>query len=487
MEKTIYSERNIAMMMDLYEMTMANGYFENGDRDTVVAFDVFYRKNPDNGGFAIFSGLELILEYIEGMHFTKEDIQYFRSLNMFSEAFLEYLSTFRFSGDMYAFPEGTIMYPNEPVITVVGPVIDAQLVETGLLNLFNHQSLITTKARRIVKAARGRAVADFGGRRAQGIDAATYGARAAVIGGAVGTATVSAAQLFDLPCVGTMAHSWIMRYEDELTAFRKYAQMYPQNCVLLADTYDVLKSGVPNAIKVFDEMKAEGIPLTSFGIRLDSGDLAYLSRKARKKLDEAGYPDAKIVVSNSLDEYTITSLLDQGACIDSFGVGERLITAKSDPVFGGVYKICAVCENGTCLPKIKVSETPEKITNPGIKDVYRIFDETGHAVADLITKKDEKVDLTQPFRYVDPERPWKNRYFENCTARKLQEKVIEKGRRLTPKKNIKELADFVKMQLNQEIWPEEQRFENPHKHYLDMSPEYYELKMSLLHEMRDDL
>ena len=421
------------------------------------------------------------------MHFTKEDIQYFRSLNMFSEAFLEYLSTFRFSGDMYAFPEGTIMYPNEPVITVVAPVIDAQLVETGLLNLFNHQSLITTKARRIVKAARGRAVADFGGRRAQGIDAATYGARAAVIGGAVGTATVSAAQLFDLPCVGTMAHSWIMRYEDELTAFRKYAQMYPQNCVLLADTYDVLKSGVPNAIKVFDEMKAEGIPLTSFGLRLDSGDLAYLSRKARKKLDEAGYPDAKIVVSNSLDEYTITSLLDQGACIDSFGVGERLITAKSDPVFGGVYKICAVCENGTCIPKIKVSETPEKITNPGIKDVYRIFDETGHAVADLITKKDEKVDLTQPFRYVDPERPWKNRYFENCTARKLQEKVIEKGRRLTPKKNIKELADFVKMQLNQEIWPEEQRFENPHKHYLDMSPEYYELKMSLLHEMRDDL
>ena len=338
-----------------------------------------------------------------------------------------------------------------------------------------------------ITAARGRAVADFGGRRAQGIDAATYGARAAVIGGAAGTATVSAAQLFDLPCVGTMAHSWIMRYEDELTAFRKYAQMYPQNCVLLADTYDVLKSGVPNAIKVFDEMKAEGIPLTSFGIRLDSGDLAYLSRKARKKLDEAGYPDAKIVVSNSLDEYTITSLLDQGACIDSFGVGERLITAKSDPVFGGVYKICAVCENGTCLPKIKVSETPEKITNPGIKDVYRIFDETGHAVADLITKKDEKVDLTQPFRYVDPERPWKNRYFENCTARKLQEKVIEKGRRLTPKKNIKELADFVKMQLNQEIWPEEQRFENPHKHYLDMSPEYYELKMSLLHEMRDDL
>ena len=482
----IYEERNVSMMMDLYELTMAYGYFENGDMDTKVAFDVFYRRNPDQGGFAVFAGLEQIVEYIEGIHFGEEDIDYLRGLKLFDEDFLRYLKEFRFKGDIYAFPEGTIMYPNEPVITVVAPIIDAQLIETAILNIFNHQSLIATKARRIVRAAEGRPVADFGGRRAQSIDAATYGARAAMIGGVSGTATVSAAQMLGVGAIGTMAHSWIMRFADEETAFRAYAKLYPQNCVLLADTYDVLKSGVPNAIKIFNEMKEAGIPHTNYGIRLDSGDLAYLSRKARKQLDAAGFTDAKIVVSNSLDEYTITSLLKQGACISSFGVGERLITAKSDPVFGGVYKLVAVMEDGKTVPKIKVSETVEKITNPGLKEVYRVYDSDGHAVADLITKKEETPDMTKPYRYVDPEMPWKNRHFEGCSVKKLQVPVIIEGKFVGEKKDIKTLADYVKQQLSNEIWEEEQRFENPHKHYLDMSPDYYDMKMSLLHEMREE-
>lgn len=478
----LYNARNISMMMDFYELTMAYGYFKNKDRETKVAFDVFYRKNPDRGGFAIFAGLEQIVEYIEGIHFEEEDIEYLRNWGTFDEEFLAYLKEFKFSGDIYAFPEGTIMYPNEPVITVVAPLIDAQLIETGLLNIFNHQCLIATKANRIVRAAKGRPIADFGGRRAQGIDAATYGARAAMIGGVKGTATVSAAQMLGLKAIGTMAHSWIMRFGSEEVAFRKYAEIYPDNCTFLVDTYDVLKSGVPNAIKIFREMKEKNIPLTSYGIRLDSGDLAYLSKEARKMLDEAGFTDAKIVVSNSLDEHTISSLLQQGACIDSFGVGERLITAKSDPVFGGVYKIAAVVENGKIVPKIKISETVEKITNPGLKEVYRIYDENGLAVAELLTCKGETVDLTEEYRYVDPEMPWKNRHFKNCTAVKLQVPVFENGKYIGQRKTVPEIQEYVEKQLRDEIWKEEQRFDNPHKHYLDMSPKYYEMKMDLLHQ-----
>ena len=334
MTKTIFDSRNISMMMDLYELTMANGYFTQEQQARRVAFDVFYRRNPDESGFAIFAGLEQILQYLEGMHFDPDDIAYLRGLHLFSEDFLAYLSEFRFTGDVYAFPEGTVMYPNEPIITVVADLVQAQIVETELLAQVNHQSLVATKANRVVRAAQGRAVSDFGARRAHNNDAAVLGARACYIGGVTGTATVSAAQEFDIPVGGTMAHSWVMYYQDELTAFRKFAEVYPDNCILLVDTYDVLKQGVPNAIRVFDEMKQKGIRSKNYGIRLDSGDLAYLSREARRMLDDAGYADAKIVVSNSLDEYTITSILDQGGRIDSFGVGERMITAKSDPVFG---------------------------------------------------------------------------------------------------------------------------------------------------------
>ena len=480
-----FDKRNISMMMDLYEMTMADCYFAEKDEETQVVFDVFYRKNPDQGGFAIFAGLEQIVEYIEDLHFDEDDIAYFSSLHLFSEEFLQYLKNFRFKGDIYAFPEGTVMYPNEPVLTVIAPLIDAQLIETAVLAQINHQSLIATKTQRIVKAAGGRPVSDFGARRAHNMDAAVYGARAAYIGGAAGTATVLAGKQFGIPVGGTMAHSYVMYYQDELTAFRKYAAVYPDNCILLVDTMDVLKSGVPHAIEVFREMQAANIPLTVYGIRLDSGDLAYLSKKARKMLDEAGFPNARIVVSNSLDEYTITSILDQGGCINSFGVGERLITAKSDPVFGAVYKIAAVNKNGKFEPRIKISESVEKITNPGLKEVYRVYDEEGHAVADLLANYDEEIPTDRPFRYVDPEQPWKNRSFENFTVKKLKQPVIKAGKRVMPTVSLVEIRDYVKRQLATEIWQEEQRFENPHKHYLDMTPDYYELKMSLLHNLKE--
>lgn len=482
---TQFDSRNITMMMDLYEMTMAYGYFKEGECGKKVAFDVFFRNNPDGGGFSVFAGLEQVLDYLEGMHFDEEDITYLRSLNLFDEEFLAYLKNFSFHGDVYAFPEGTVMYPNEPIMTVVAPLIEAQLVETAILAQINHQSLIATKARRIVRAAAGRAVSDFGARRAHNIDAAVLGARAAYIGGVNGTATVSAGQQFGIPVGGTHAHSWVMEHTDELTAFRNYAKVFPNNCTLLVDTYDVLKSGVPHAIQVFQEMKENGIALTRYGIRLDSGDLAYLSRKARKMLDDAGFTDAKIVVSNSLDEYTISSILAQGGCIDSFGVGERLITAKSNPVFGAVYKICAVEEEQGFVPRIKISETVEKITNPGLKKVYRVYDTEGHAVADLITGFHETVDFSAPYRYVDPEKPWKNRCYEGCTAVPLLEKVVENGVRVAEKKTLQQLQAYVKKQLENEIWEEEQRFENPHKHYIDMSPDYYEMKMNMLHELRN--
>lgn len=486
MNKTQGMKRNLTMVMDFYEMTMSNGYFSDDVMNTVVVFDVFYRKNPDNGGFAIFAGLEQIIDYIENLKFTDEDIEYLRSRNMFNDKFLEYLQNFKFTGDIYAFPEGTIMYPNEPVLTVVAPIIDAQLIETAILLQINHQSLIATKTRRIVKAAGGRAVSDFGARRAHNMDAAVYGARAAYIGGAVGTATVLAGQMFGIPISGTMAHSYIMFYKDEYTAFKKYAQSYPDDTVLLVDTYDVLKSGIPNAIKIAKEV-LEPMGKRLKGIRIDSGDLAYLTKKARKMLDKAGLEDCRIVISNSLDEITITSILNQGGCVDSFGVGERLITARSEPVFGAVYKLAAVKKSGEGFdPRIKISENVEKITNPGLKKVYRIIDEEGRAIADMIAKADEDIDMTVPFRYVDPNKPWKNRFFENCTAKELQVPVIQSGEVVYERQSLDEIADYVKRQLSEEIWEEEQRFENPHTHYMDMTPDYYELKMQLLNDSRKD-
>ncbi|MDD3115337.1 MAG: nicotinate phosphoribosyltransferase [Anaerovibrio sp.] len=481
---TQFSTRNISMMMDLYEMTMANGYFADHSSQPRVIFDIFYRKNPDQGGFAIFAGLEQILEYLENIHFTDEDIKYFASLELFSQDFLDYLKDFHFTGDVYAFPEGTVVYPNEPCVTVVAPIIDAQLVETALLALVNHQSLIATKTSRIVRAAEGRAVSDFGARRAHNMDAAVYGARAAYIAGAVGTATVLAGQKFGIPVSGTMAHSWVMFYSDEYEAFKNYALVYPDSTVLLVDTYDVIHSGIPAAIRVAKEV-LEPMGKRLKGIRIDSGDLAYLSKRVRSMLDNAGLEDCQIVVSNSLDEYTITSILNQGGRIDAFGVGERLITAKSDPVFGAVYKIAAVETDGRFEPRIKVSETVEKITNPGFKRVYRVYGEEGYAVADLLTGADEEVDMSKPYRYVDPEKPWKNRFFENCTVKELQQLIVKNGKRTQPKRSLKEIREYVQAQLAAEIWQEEQRFENPHKHYLDMSPDYYDMKMSLLHNLRD--
>jgi len=476
----INDRRNVSMMMDLYELTMANGYFLEERNDTKVAFDVFYRRNPDQGGFSVFAGLEQVLQYLEDMHFEAEDIDYLRSLNLFDDRFLDWLADFHFHGNVYAFPEGSIIYPNEPIITVVADLVEAQLIETELLTQINHQSLIATKARRIVKAANGRAVSDFGARRAHNNDAAIYGARAAVIGGVNSTATVSAGQYFDIPVGGTMAHSWVMYFGDELTAFRKFAKIYPDNCILLVDTYDVLDSGIPNAITVFREMREQNIKSKSFGIRIDSGDLAYLSKEIRKMLNEAGFPDAKIVISNSLDENTMTSILAQGGQVDAFGVGERLITSRSEPVFGAVYKLCAVEEDGVMQPRIKVSESVDKITNPGLKEVYRIYNEEGRAFADMIANKDEVVDLSKPYRFVDPLKPWKIRRFENCTAKKMQKLVMENGKRTEPEVPAKEIAAYVKHQLSNEIWEEEQRFENPHIHFLDMTPKYYEMKMEML-------
>ncbi|MBF1694753.1 nicotinate phosphoribosyltransferase [Selenomonas sp.] len=480
---TQFDKRNLSMMMDFYEMTMSYGYFHQPNRDVRVAFDLFFRSVPDQGGYAIFAGLQHVIEFVENLSFSDADIAYFRKQNLFSEEFLDFLRGFRFRGDIYAMPEGTIIYPNEPLMTIVAPIIDAQLVETAILAQINHQSLVATKASRIVRAAEGRKVADFGARRAHNMDAATYGARAAYIGGIDMTATVSAGQQFNIPISGTMAHSWVMFFEDEYTAFKKYAEIYPQATVLLVDTYDVLHSGIPNAIRIAHEVLApQGHRLA--GVRVDSGDLAYLSKRIRKMLDKAGLEDCKIVLSNSLDEFTISSLLLQGARVDSFGVGERLITAKSDPVFGAVYKLVAVEEDGVFQPRIKMSENVEKLTNPGLKDIYRIYDHHGKAVADMIAVQGEQIDLTQPFRYVDPHKPWKNRFFEGGSAVNLRRLYVRDGERVEDLPPLEEIREYVRRQLAEEIWPEEQRFENPHRHYLDMTPDYYELKMGLLEEVR---
>ena len=480
---TQFDKRNLSMMMDFYEMTMSYGYFHQPNRDVRVAFDLFFRSVPDKGGYAIFAGLQHVIEFVENLSFSDADIAYFRKQNLFSEEFLDFLRGFRFRGDIYAMPEGTIIYPNEPLLTIVAPIIDAQLVETAILAQINHQSLVATKASRIVRAAEGRKVADFGARRAHNMDAATYGARAAYIGGIDMTATVSAGQQFNIPISGTMAHSWVMFFKDEYTAFKQYAEIYPQATVLLVDTYDVLHSGIPNAIRIAREVLApQGHRLA--GVRVDSGDLAYLSKRIRQMLDKAGLEDCKIILSNSLDEFTISSLLLQGARVDSFGVGERLITAKSDPVFGAVYKLVAVEENGIFQPRIKMSENVEKLTNPGLKDLYRIYDCHGKAVADMIAVQGEQVDLTQPFRYVDPRKPWKNRFFEGGSAVNLRRLYVRDGERVEELPTLEEIREYVRRQLAEEIWPEEQRFENPHRHYLDMTPDYYELKMGLLEDVR---
>ncbi len=478
---TQHDRRNISMVMDMYEMTMSNGYFHEGLKDRMAVFDVFYRNNPDQAGFAVFAGLEQVVEYIQNLHFSKEDIEYLRSLHMYSDEFLDYLKDFRFMGDIYAMPEGTIMYPNEPIMTVVAPLIDAQLIETAVLLEINHQSLIATKTNRIVRSAAGKPVSDFGARRAHNVDAAVYGARAAYIGGAAGTATVLAGEMFGIPITGTMAHSWVMAFESEYEAFKAFATNYPDASSLLVDTYDVLKSGVPNAIRVAKEvLEPMGKRLKS--IRLDSGDLAYLSKEARKMLDEAGLQDCIIVASNSLDEYTIRSLRVQGAVIDSYGVGEKLITSSTQPVFGAVYKLAAISEDGEFVPKIKISETAEKITNPGIKEIYRVYDENGKAVADYLAVKGEEIDASKPVRYVDPVQYWKNRSFVNCTFKPLQKQIFSKGELVYDLPALEDIKKYVRYQLDHEIWQEEQRFENAHIHYLDMSPAMFELKMSLLHE-----
>ena len=475
--------RNLSMVMDFYELTMSNGYFVGQDLDTRVVFDVFYRANPDGGGYSIFAGLEQIVDYIRNLQFTAEDISYLREQGIFAEEFLDYLARFTFRGDVYALPEGTVMYPGEPIVTVVAPLIDAQLIETAVLLEVNHQSLIATKTRRICNAAAGRAVSDFGARRAHNMDAAVYGARAAVIGGATSTATVLAGQMFDIPVSGTMAHSWVMFYKDEFTAFEKYARLYPDATVLLVDTYDVLHSGVPNAIRVAKEV-LEPMGKRLKGIRLDSGDLAYLSKRARKMLDDAGLKYCRIVASNSLDEFTIQSLVRQGACIDSFGVGERLITSKSEPVFGAVYKIAAVEEDGMFDPRIKISENVEKITNPGWKQIYRVYDENHKAIADLLAGRDEEIETSGEVEYVDPNKPWKRRVFTGCTFVPLQQPVFIDGRFVGTTPSVKEIAKYVERQLSEEIWEEEQRFENPHKHYVDMTPSYYKMKNELLASAR---
>ncbi len=470
---------NLSMLTDFYEFTMSNGYFKNGMKDTEVAFDLFFRKIPNDGGYAIMAGLEQMIEYINNLHFSEEDVEYLRKKDIFSEEFLEYLLNFSFSCSVWAIPEGTPIFPMEPVVTVRGPVIEAQLMETMLLLTVNHQSLIATKASRIVQASEGRAVMEFGSRRAQGYDGAIYGARAAYIGGCAGTACTVTDQLFDIPALGTMAHSWVQMFDSELEAFRTYARCYPADCTLLVDTYNVLKSGIPNAIKAFD---TEVVPrgFRPKGIRIDSGDITYLSKKARKMLDDAGYPDVKIVASNSLDEHIIRDMLNQGAKVDIFGVGERLITSKSEPVFGGVYKLVSVFRDGEEIPKIKLSENVAKITIPGFKSLYRLYsNETGKAIADVITKHDETFDGVTEYELFDPQYTWKRKTVTNFTARKLLIPIFENGKQVYTSPTLKELKDYCKQEV-ETLWDEVTRFENPHTYYVDLSPDLWQIRENML-------
>lgn len=470
---------NITLLTDFYELTMANGYLCSGMEDIVAYFDMFFRKIPDGGGFAIMAGLEQLIEYLSDLHFTDSDIEYLRGKGIFSEKFLEYLRDFEFCCDVWAAPEGTPIFPNEPIVKVRGPVMQAQFIETALLLLVNHQSLIATKANRIVRAAKGRAVMEFGSRRAQGADAAIYGARAAYIAGCCGTACTITDKCFGSPAVGTMAHSWVQLFDSELDAFKAYAREYPQNCVLLVDTYNTLKSGIPNAIKAFDEVV---VPMgyRPAGIRIDSGDISYLAGCAREMLDNAGYQDCKICVSNSLDEHLIRELLVSGAPVDSFGVGERLITASSDPMFGGVYKLCAIEKDGILIPKIKISENVSKLTTPGNKNVWRLFDrESGKAIADVVSLADEVIDDSKPYEIFDPEFTWKSKVCENFRAQQLLVPIFESGRLVYESPDIAQIRRNCSDGINS-LWREVTRFENPHEYYVDFTPRLWNLRNDLI-------
>ena len=473
---------NLTMLCDFYELTMSNGYFKYGYKDRITYFDVFYRSVPDGGGFAIAAGLEQVVEYIQNLHFDPEDIEYLRGRNLFDEEFLAYLADFRFTGDIYAVPEGTPIFPKEPIMTVRAPAIQAQLIETYLLLAINHQSLIATKANRIVRAAQGRTVLEFGSRRAQGVDGAVQGARAAYIGGCAGTACTISDQLFGVPAGGTMAHAWVQMFDTEYEAFKTYCEIYPNNPTLLVDTYNTLKRGIPDAIKAFnDVLRPKG--LTKCGIRLDSGDMTYLSKKARKMLDDAGWESCKISVSNSLDEYIIQDLIQQGAQIDLFGVGERLITARSEPVFGGVYKLTAVeDEEGNVIPKIKISENAGKITNPHFKKLFRFYGkDTGKAIADYLSVYDETVDDTKDLEIFDPDATWKRKKVYNFYARELQVPIFKNGELVYDLPSLQEIQNYCKMEVDS-LWDEVKRFENPHAYYVDLSQKLWEIKYGLLRD-----
>ncbi len=477
-----FAGRNLTMLTDFYEITMANGYLVNGFKDTICYFDMFFRKLPNNGGFAIMAGVEQLVDYLSHLTFDPEDIEFLRSKGIFDPRFLDYLADFKFSCDVWCVPEGTPIFPGEPIVTVRGPAIQAQFVETMVLLSINHQSLIATKANRIVRAAQGRAVMEFGSRRAQGFDGAIYGARAAFIGGCVGTACTISDQQFGVPALGTMAHSWVQLFDSEYEAFKAYATAYPRNCTLLVDTYNVLKSGVPNAIKVFDEvLKPQG--LRPAGIRIDSGDITYLSRKARKLLDEAGYEDCQICASNSLDEYIIRDMLIQGAKVDSFGVGERLITSSSAPVFGGVYKLVAVeSPEGKITPKIKISENVAKITTPCFKSLWRLYDrETDKAIADVIALHDEVIDDEQPYTLFDPEHTWKRKTVENYRAVPLLTQIFKNGECSYTPRALKAIKAYCQAQVDT-LWEEVTRFENPHNYYVDLSQALWDEKHRMLSE-----
>ena len=478
------SERNLTLLTDLYELTMMQGYFKEKDANETVIFDAFYRSNPVGSGYSICAGLQQVIEYIENLHFEQDDIDYLRSTGLFEEDFLEYLKNFHFSGDIYAIPEGTVVFPREPLVKVIAPIMEAQLIETALLNIINHQSLIATKAARVVYAAKGDGVMEFGLRRAQGPDAGIYGARAAMIAGCIGTSNVLCGKMFHVPVKGTHAHSWIMSFPDELTAFRTYAKLYPTACILLVDTYDTLNSGVPHAIQVFKEMREAGIPLTFYGIRLDSGDLAYLSKQAKKMLDEAGFSDAVISASNDLDETLINSLKMQGAAINSWGVGTNLITSKDCPSFGGVYKLAAILDKNTgkFIPKIKLSENAEKITNPGNKTIRRIYDkENGKIIADLICLVDEVYDPERSLLLFDPIETWKKTHLApgSYTMRELMIPVFQNGKRVYDSPEVMDIQKYCKQEMST-LWEESLRLEFPHRVHVDLSNELWHMKNQLL-------
>jgi nicotinate phosphoribosyltransferase len=472
-------KENLTMLADFYEFTMANGYLENNMEGKIAYFDMFFRSIPDDGGFAIMAGVEQLLDYLNNLKFSEDDINYFKSTGIFGEKFINYLENFNFTCDVWAIPEGTPIFPNEPIVTVRGPVVQAQLIETMVLLTVNHQSLIATKANRIVRAADGRSVIEFGSRRAQGYGGAILGARAAYIGGCIGTANTIVDRDFNIPALGTMAHSWVQLFPTELEAFKAYARVYPDNCTLLVDTYDTLSQGVPNAIKTFNE---EVLPrgFRPKGIRIDSGDIAYLSKEARKMLDEAGFSDVKIMASSSLDEFVIKDLLNQGAKIDMFGVGERLITAQSEPIFGGVYKLVAVEENGEIVPKIKISNNVNKITTPGFKQVYRFYDKRNNkAMADVITLYDEKIPEKGPYEIFHPLFTWKRKLLNNYYVRPLLVQIYDKGKCVYQSPNIHEIRKYCFDQLDT-LWDEVKRFERPHEYFVDLSEALWNVKDELL-------